>query len=211
MVAAEMREIEQLEKRPKLESAKSSESTRSVVSSSRTLMNGTIVDGLPEVDSSPMSNDDASKSHATKSGTFFDAEEAEAGSQLFSDPQTEVINGGSMRRGARCPIQGANLRKTGDQLYAPYLQRPQPLTDDVIAQRQMMLAHEEGPKASVTVLQRLAITQRLQKPKLLSDMQSFKAANPGAVFEDFIGWYAARRRAIVGRSTCFSLTPFALL
>ena len=40
-----------------------------------------------------------------------------------------------------------------------------------------------------SIRSRIAIAQRLQKPKLLSDMSSFKAANRGAVFEDFVRWY----------------------
>jgi len=45
----------------------------------------------------------------------------------------------------------------------------------------------DGKKESLNA--RLLIAQRLQKPKLLSDMRSFKAANPGAVFQDFVNWY----------------------
>lgn len=40
-----------------------------------------------------------------------------------------------------------------------------------------------------SIKSRITIAQRLQKPKLLSDMASFKAANHGAVFEDFVRWY----------------------
>lgn len=79
------------------------------------------------------------------------------------------------RQGARCPIPGYNLVGTGDQLYEPYLQRPYPPTDDFIAERRMMLSrsHQQG------IHKRLEVSYRLQKPKLLSDMCAFKAANPG--------------------------------
>jgi Rab3 GTPase-activating protein catalytic subunit len=40
-----------------------------------------------------------------------------------------------------------------------------------------------------SITSRINIAQRLQRPKLLSDMSSFKAANHGAVFEDFVRWY----------------------
>ena len=40
-----------------------------------------------------------------------------------------------------------------------------------------------------SITSRLKIAQRLQKPKLLSDMSSFKAANTGALFDDFVRWY----------------------
>lgn len=93
------------------------------------------------------------------------------------------------RKGARCPVAGASLMSSGDQVYAPYLQRPVPLTDDMIAERKMVFARQSNHKASTAIQQRLEIAQRFQRPKLLSDMQSFKAANPGASFLDFVAWY----------------------
>mgnify|MGYP005847302801 CR=1 FL=1 len=89
-----------------------------------------------------------------------------------------------VRRGARCPIPGCNLVATGDVLYAPFLQRPYPLTDDVIAERRKMLAHQQNGTQK-----RLEVLYRLQKPKLLSDMRAFKAANPSSIFQDFVNWY----------------------
>ena len=53
---------------------------------------------------------------------------------------------------------------------------------------------EERPSS---IKSRIAIAQRLQKPKLLSDMSSFKAANHGAVFEDFIQWYGNPENPLV--------------
>lgn len=46
-----------------------------------------------------------------------------------------------------------------------------------------------GKEKGVSIQSRIGLSQRLQKPKLLSDMSAFKAANPGAVFEDFVTWY----------------------
>jgi Rab3 GTPase-activating protein catalytic subunit len=95
-----------------------------------------------------------------------------------------------LRRGARCPVLGQTIAATGDQVYAPYLQRPYPLTDDVITQRRIMIARQKGGgKATTTIVRRLEVAHRLQKPKLLSDMRAFKAANPGAGFQDFVNWY----------------------
>jgi Rab3 GTPase-activating protein catalytic subunit len=95
------------------------------------------------------------------------------------------------RKGARCPVPGSSLVTNGDQTYAPYLQRPYPLTDDVIAERHMMLSRHYEPSRSSqnSVYKRLEISYRLQKPKLLSDMAAFKAANPGSIFQDFLYWY----------------------
>ena len=94
------------------------------------------------------------------------------------------------RHGARCPVPGVNLVASGDQLYAPYLQRPAPLSDDVILERRSMLTRQTKLESvSESIQNRMEIAHRLQKPKLLSDMRAFKAANPGAVFQDFIAWY----------------------
>jgi len=95
------------------------------------------------------------------------------------------------RKGARCWVPGSRLVQTGAELHAPYLQRPYPLTDDVIAERYDMLTrHYEPSRTSKHGLhRRLELSYRLQKPKLLSDMNAFKAANPGAIFQDFINWY----------------------
>lgn len=97
---------------------------------------------------------------------------------------TAAVDKGLERKGARCPVFGVSLVASGDQVYAPYLQRPFPLTDDVIAERRLLLS-----SSSASVLQRVEIAHRLQRPKLLSDMRAFKAANPGSVFQDFISWY----------------------
>lgn len=40
-----------------------------------------------------------------------------------------------IHRGGKCPVQGANLVTSGDQVYARYLQQPHPLTNDVILSR----------------------------------------------------------------------------
>jgi len=95
------------------------------------------------------------------------------------------------RVGARCPVPYAMpLIETGDQVYAPYLQRTTPVTDEEeVKNRQMLGLDKRKGEDPLSVHERIKIAQRLQKPKLLSDMSSFKAANQGAVFEDFVRWY----------------------
>ena len=147
----------------------------------QTLLNGSFVDGLTrlDVDDDRMNVDSPEgSSRSDNMSEFYDADEAS--SVAFRDDE---------RRGARCPVQGVMLVSTGDQLYAPYLQRPYPLTDDVIMERRLVLSRQNTGKRSTIVQQRLEIAQRFQRPKLHSDMRSFKAANPGATFEDFVGWY----------------------
>jgi len=76
----------------------------------------------------------------------------------------------------------------GNQVFAPYLQRPLPLTDDVVAQRKQLVETSRGASEK-EVLERLEVAHMIQKPKLLSDMSSFKAANPGSTLTDFCVWY----------------------
>lgn len=91
----------------------------------------------------------------------------------------------SMRMGARCPVEGKFLMASKEQLYAPYLQRDEPLTDDLILERKKMLTSN----GASDIKSRIEAAQRLQKRKLISDMSAFKAANPKGVFQDFISWY----------------------
>lgn len=143
-------------------------------------------------------DDDASDASHTTNGSlsqaYFDA--AEAGS-IFSTKHgfvtlDTVVNVADMKRrpGARCPVHKVTLG-TGDQLYAPYLQRPCPLTDDLVMERKHMLASEqrEGESRKAVLQARIELAHRLQRPKLLSDMSAFKSANPNATIDDFTKWY----------------------
>jgi hypothetical protein len=147
--------------------------------------------------SGPIEEDDFSVASTT---AFFDA--AEAGSIFsmkngFLNLDTTVAPEISRRRpGARCPVQGTLISKSGDQLYAPYLQRPCPLTDDLVLEKRVILSDRMAgnsinniKKQQALLASRLEVAQRLQKSKLLSDMCAFKAANPGANLDDFTKWY----------------------
>ena len=88
-------------------------------------------------------------------------------------------------------MHGVSLIKTGDQLYAPYLQRTEPFSRDEVIQRRSLLAEASTSPSGeqYSIQDRLEVAHQLQKPKLSSDMSSFKAANPGACLEDFTAWY----------------------
>jgi len=105
-------------------------------------------------------------------------------------PQIEPITPIEQRQGERCPVYGVSLKTHQQQMYSPYLKRPLPLTTDVVIQRYMLFFNSDSRKTKVDNLQdKIMIAQRFQRPRLLSDMSAFKAANPGSVFEDFIKWY----------------------
>ncbi|CAB9500581.1 Rab3 GTPase-activating protein catalytic subunit [Seminavis robusta] len=166
--------------------------------------NNAIIDGLLMKEKPapiPVDKEDTSTASDSVDSEFFDAEEC--GMSIFSNASffsknlaTTVVHRID-RKGARCPLHGCSLVASGDQVYAPYLLRPEPLTDDMILDRRVMLAGSDmdgsdldaSEASRVPVQQRLEIAYRLQKPKLLSDMNAFKAANPGAIFQDFVSWY----------------------
>ncbi|GLH13808.1 Rab3 GTPase-activating protein catalytic subunit [Gryllus bimaculatus] len=81
-----------------------------------------------------------------------------------------------------------NLRllKTGEHLYVPVTQDPSPKTEDQILEDVDVMVHL-GTDAHAAELR-----ARIMSASLLSDMESFKAANPGAILEDFIRWYSPR-------------------
>lgn len=78
------------------------------------------------------------------------------------------------------------LIKTGEALYLPVTQDPVPKTEDQLEEdAEVMMQLGTDKHAS-------EMRARLMSASLLSDMESFKAANPGAVLEDFIRWYSPR-------------------
>jgi len=73
-----------------------------------------------------------------------------------------------------------------EYLYIPICQDPTPLTEDMLAeQAEVMLQlgmDTEGAQ----------LRAKMQSAALLSDMESFKAANPGCVLADFVRWHSPR-------------------
>ncbi|XP_076118047.1 rab3 GTPase-activating protein catalytic subunit-like isoform X3 [Mytilus galloprovincialis] len=78
------------------------------------------------------------------------------------------------------------LLSTGEQLYIPVTQEPAPMTEDMLEEHAEILA-KLGTSAEGAQLR-----ARMQSACLISDMESFKAANPGCVIEDFVRWYSPR-------------------
>lgn len=60
------------------------------------------------------------------------------------------------------------------------------MTEDMISQQQEVFANLGTSKEASQ------IRARMQSATLLSDMQSFKAANPDSVLEDFLKWYSPK-------------------
>jgi len=183
VIAADHRDVEHLEKRPRINDKDKTHSdeqqTALYLGSTLSEIAGNKLQISTEGDGA---DDD-----------FFDADDGD-GHGLLSAPKvhllpTKMTPNSMPRKGARCRVHGLSLVAAGDQLYAPYLQRSYPLTNDVVAERRLMLAQQEGRSANTALQQRLEIAHRLLNAKLASDMRAFKAANPGSVLQDFITWY----------------------
>lgn len=74
------------------------------------------------------------------------------------------------------------------QVYAPYLQRTMPMTDEEEEKQNKLFGKGSESNERISIRDRIEVSQRLQTPKLMSDMSAFKAANPGCIFEDFVAW-----------------------
>uniref|UniRef100_F6XUI4 Rab3 GTPase-activating protein catalytic subunit n=1 Tax=Ciona intestinalis TaxID=7719 RepID=F6XUI4_CIOIN len=78
------------------------------------------------------------------------------------------------------------LLNISSPLYIPITQDHAPLTEDQLEEQANLFSKlgdtKEGSK----------VRARMQSASLLSDMQSFKAANPGCCLGDFVRWYSPR-------------------
>ncbi|XP_069012373.1 rab3 GTPase-activating protein catalytic subunit isoform X3 [Embiotoca jacksoni] len=103
-------------------------------------------------------------------------------------PHTEGGTDGSKSKaeGRLHPYNNMTLLNSTEPLYVPVTQEPSPMTEDLLEEQSEVLA-KLGTSAEGTHLR-----ARMQSACLLSDMESFKAANPGCVLEDFVRWYSPR-------------------
>ncbi|KAK3589406.1 hypothetical protein CHS0354_020737 [Potamilus streckersoni] len=88
--------------------------------------------------------------------------------------------------GRLAPHGELKLLYTGEQMYIPVTQEPAPMTEDMLDE------HAEVLAKLGTSTEGAQLRARMQSACLLSDMESFKAANPGCALEDFVRWYSPR-------------------
>ncbi|EPS60286.1 hypothetical protein M569_14518, partial [Genlisea aurea] len=81
-----------------------------------------------------------------------------------------------VRLGADKMSGNLTMLETGDPIFSPILQEPPLLTEDVIKETEEFVLRTGSVGAGCS--------------QLLSDMQAFKAANPGCTLEDFIRWHS---------------------
>ncbi|XP_076435585.1 rab3 GTPase-activating protein catalytic subunit-like [Babylonia areolata] len=88
--------------------------------------------------------------------------------------------------GRLAPMKNLRSLSTREPLFIPVTQEPSPMTEDMLEEQAEVLA-KLGSTAQGSQLR-----ARMQSACLLSDMESFKAANPGCCLEDFVRWYSPR-------------------
>ncbi|KAI4368913.1 hypothetical protein MLD38_017416 [Melastoma candidum] len=85
------------------------------------------------------------------------------------------------RRGSAGVVGCMKLLKSNQSLHAPFTQDAPLMTEDM---------HEERLQAVDAFKESFNFSAQLEREILSSDMSAFKAANPDAVFEDFIRWHS---------------------
>ncbi|OVA09453.1 Rab3 GTPase-activating protein catalytic subunit [Macleaya cordata] len=81
-----------------------------------------------------------------------------------------------LRLGADHPSEGLTMLETSEPVYAPVTQEGPVLTEDLIKETEELVLRTGSVGAGCS--------------QLLSDMQAFKAANPGCILEDFVRWHS---------------------
>ncbi|KAI3510035.1 hypothetical protein L1887_25561 [Cichorium endivia] len=81
-----------------------------------------------------------------------------------------------LRLGANKRLENTTLLKTGEPVFTPVMQEGPLLTEDVIKETEELVLRTGSVGAGCS--------------QLLSDMQAFKAANPGCILEDFVRWHS---------------------
>ncbi|KFK27109.1 hypothetical protein AALP_AA8G335500 [Arabis alpina] len=81
-----------------------------------------------------------------------------------------------LRLGAHHQVENLTMLETGEPVYAPTTQDGPLLTEDLIRETEELVLRTGSMGAGCS--------------QLLSDMQAFKAANPGCILEDFVRWHS---------------------
>ncbi|XP_024012349.1 rab3 GTPase-activating protein catalytic subunit isoform X2 [Eutrema salsugineum] len=81
-----------------------------------------------------------------------------------------------LRLGVNHQVENLAMLETGEPVYAPITQEGPLLTEDLIRETEELVLRTGSMGAGCS--------------QLLSDMQAFKAANPGCILEDFVRWHS---------------------
>ncbi|KAJ3287456.1 Rab3 GTPase-activating protein catalytic subunit, partial [Borealophlyctis nickersoniae] len=90
------------------------------------------------------------------------------------------------REGHKRVVEGLSLLDTGAQMWEPETQEAGYMTEDMLREQEDMFERlGTTPEAA-------RLRARMQCAQLLSDMEAFKAANPGCNLSDFVRWHSPR-------------------
>ncbi|KAF9920985.1 Rab3 GTPase-activating protein catalytic subunit [Linnemannia zychae] len=103
-----------------------------------------------------------------------------------SDPDPREVSDPTKGEGGLKPLKDLKLLETGAPLMIPKLQDPGYMTEDMI-QQQAQLFETLGSSSDGAKMR-----AKMQSTQLISDMEAFKAANPGCVLGDFIRWHSPK-------------------
>jgi Rab3 GTPase-activating protein catalytic subunit len=109
-----------------------------------------------------------------ESDEFFDCDESDGTDNLIPDGRLKQCDDLYL------------LNRPTEPLYIPQTQESTPMTEDMIDEHANVLVNL-GCSSDAALLR-----AKIQSASLLSDMESFKAANPGCILEDFVRWYSPR-------------------
>ena len=132
---------------------------------------------------------DGNNSGTDEEDIFFDCDDEEE--EMESENKKQNSGGSSIPIWSKEPIGRAKRLKIkllnhDEYIYIPVCQDPTPLTEDMLAEQADVMLQlgmdSEGAQ----------LRAKMQSASLLSDMESFKAANPGAVLADFVRWHSPR-------------------
>eukprot|EP00095_Tigriopus_kingsejongensis_P007273 maker-scaffold144_size312663-snap-gene-2.35 protein:Tk07273 transcript:maker-scaffold144_size312663-snap-gene-2.35-mRNA-1 annotation:"hypothetical protein BRAFLDRAFT_221256" len=134
----------------------------------------------------PEPKKDQPKKNTESDDEFFDCDDEE---MKLDDKKTKssdlpVWNQKPEGRAERCGK--LQLVNHNDFLYVPICQEPALMTEDQLAEQAEIMI-QLGSDAEGSELR-----AKMQSASLLSDMESFKAANPGSVLADFVRWHSPR-------------------
>ncbi|KAJ1649832.1 hypothetical protein IWQ61_009201 [Dispira simplex] len=91
-----------------------------------------------------------------------------------------------IREGHAYPLLSHTLLQTGKPLWVPETQETPLMTEDMIHAQEFLFV-ELGTSEEAALVRAKTLSALL-----FSDMQAFKAANPGCILEDFVRWYSPR-------------------
>ncbi|KAL8588274.1 hypothetical protein ACOMHN_008577 [Nucella lapillus] len=140
-------------------------------------------EGEENEDGEKSTSSDTSPKHGSTSKKHLPSEK----SMDSSVSETSFKDAAVMKaEGRLAPMKNLRSLSTNEPLFIPVTQEPSPMTEDMLEEQAEVLARL-GSTAQGSQLR-----ARMQSACLLSDMESFKAANPGCCLEDFVRWYSPR-------------------